>query len=133
MRSALVLASLLLGGCCFTDVGCESGIVVSGIEPTFDEIEVCANDECGEPFPPDGFAMIGDSLGASLEPAYGPDTLVVRPFSTDALQDGDRLEVRLFVAGDMTAERELVVESYQVLRPNGDLCEPVCLSASFTW
>lgn len=133
MRWALVLAPLLLGGCCFTEVGCDSGIFVSGIDAPFDEIEVCVNGECGEPFSPDGSAMVGDSFIAPFGAHVEPNTLAVRPFAVDALQSGDQLELRLLTAGERTAEREFVVDDYHVLRPNGELCEPVCLSAIVTW
>lgn len=136
MRS-VILASLLLTGCCLTDEGCLNLLRVTGIDASFDEAEVCLQGECSERFAPGGSAMIGDSFlasfwstGAGDEPA----TLAVESFYEGMFQPGDRLEVRLFDSGALTAEREFVFDSIGEHRVNGDLCGgPVCQSGSSVW
>lgn len=128
---ALLVASLLLGGCGFapfgcTAAGCESGVLftlerdlVTGSEY---RVVACVDERCAEG---------GLQVGPDADGTDGPLSLVVGTDVADTIfyrldEGGHRISLTVHAAdGELLVEWEGTAE-FGRTQPNGPWCEPTC-------
>ena len=138
---ALLVASVLLGGCGFSPFGCTAAGCETGVLFTLDRnlvtgtvyrVVACVDDRCAE-----GALEVGpdsDGTDATLSLVVGTDVADSIFYRLDERRPSGEHHISLTV---QAADGELVVDwegtaQFELNQPNGPWCEPTCWLAEVT-